>query len=730
MKSIRFVLLSIALVAAIGLSACSVSLPSPAAVFGRALPGRIAALQPQAVAAKPAAKPAAPAPVASTASQLVIGDLQATLEQIYETSSPSVVSIQVVQQPAQALQGLPEMPQLPDMPNIPGLPGMPNVPQGRQAEALGSGFIWDDQGNIVTNHHVVDGAEKVTVTFADGATVAATVVGYDADSDLAVVKVDGKLPEIQPIKVADSAGARVGQFVVAIGNPFGLDTTMTFGIISALGRSISSGGGALGTTPSYSIPDIIQTDAPVNPGNSGGVLLDLNGNLIGVPSQIESPVRASAGVGFAIPSAIVKQVVPALIKDGKFVHPWIGISGGTLNPELAKAMDLPETQRGVLVNQVTAKSPAEKAGLVASSKSVQISGQDVNVGGDVITAIDDQPVKRFEDLTSFLARNGTVGKTVKLTVLRDGKETTVDLTLAARPAAQAAQPSTPAQPRNRQGQPTPEAQPTPKAQPAPKAKPSAAGAYLGVTGLTLDDQLIKAMNLDAGQPGVLVQDVSSGSPADKAGLMASTTDSDVTVDGQAAKIGGDIITKVNDKDIVTFAQLASTIRGMKPGAKVDLTVIRDGQETTVSLTLEARPAAQAAQPGNRQEQPTPQAQPSATGAYLGVTGLTLDDQLIKAMNLDAGQQGVLVEDVSSGSPADKAGLMASTTDSDVTIDGQAVKIGGDIITKVGQKDIVTFAQLASTIRGMKPGAKVDLTVLRDGQETVVNVTLGARPASQ
>ena len=193
----------------------------------------------------------------------------------------------------------------------------------------------------------------------------------------------------------------------------------------------------LSQAPSYTIPDIIQTDAPVNPGNSGGVLLDLDGNLVGVPSAIESPVRGSAGVGFAIPSAIVKQVVPELIKNGKFVHPWIGISGGTLSPAVAKEMGLPETQRGALVPNVTAGGPAEKAGLIGSTKPATIDGQDIKVGGDVITAIDGQPVKRFEDLVTFLARNGKVGQTVKLTILRDGKEMTVSLTLAARPGAKA-----------------------------------------------------------------------------------------------------------------------------------------------------------------------------------------------------------------------------------------------------------------------------------------------------
>ena len=180
---------------------------------------------------------------------------------------------------------------------------------------------------------------------------------------------------------------------------------------------------------SYTIPDIIQTDAPVNPGNSGGVLVDLDGNLVGVPSAIESPVRGSAGVGFAIPSAIVKQVVPELIKNGKFDHPWIGISGGTLSPAVAKEMGLPETQRGALSRRGDCRRPCGEGRSGWQHQSATIDGQEIKVGGDVIAAIDGQPVKRFEDFVTFLARNGKVGQTVKLTILRDGKEMTISLTL-------------------------------------------------------------------------------------------------------------------------------------------------------------------------------------------------------------------------------------------------------------------------------------------------------------
>jgi serine protease Do len=420
----------------------------------------------------------------------------------------------------------------------------------------------------------------------------------DPESDLAVIKVDSKAVKLQPIGVGDSSNVKVGQFVLAIGNPFGLEGSMSFGIVSALGRSLPANGESslLSQAPSYTIPDIIQTDAPVNPGNSGGVLLDLDGNLVGVPSAIESPVRGSAGVGFAIPSAIVKQVVPELIKNGKFVHPWIGISGGTLSPAVAKEMGLPETQRGALVAAVTAGGPAEKAGLVGSTESATIDGQDIKVGGDVITAIDGQPVKRFEDLVTFLARNGKVGQTVKLTILRDGKEMTISLTLAARPGAQANQENTqPRGNRGNQGQPQqgqPQATPQPRATPPSRGNQGAApqtaqGAWLGVAGIDMTADLAEAMELDADQTGALIQQVVPNSPAAKANLKAGTEDFDLN--GQTVKVGGDVVVMANGKNVETMQDLVKIVQGMKSGDKLNLTVLRDGKEVKVTATLATRP---------------------------------------------------------------------------------------------------------------------------------------------
>jgi 2-alkenal reductase len=336
----------------------------------------------------------------------LLDEIEASLESIYSQVNPSVVNIQVL------------------------LPATITSPAGG---ALGSGFVWDSQGNIVTNNHVVDGASRITVTFHDGTTVEASLVGKDADSDLAVIKVDTDGLQLQPVTMADSKQLKVGQLAIAIGNPFGLQGTMTVGYISGLGRLLPVNENAEG--PSYSIPDIIQTDAAINPGNSGGVLLDDSGKVIGVTSSIISTSGTSAGVGFAIPSAIVQQIVPTLIKTGHYEHPYIGISVVSLNPDIAKAMDLPANQRGALVVTVAEGSPAENAGLKASQTEATINDQQVPLGGDVIIVYNDQTIKSSDDLITILARTGSVGQIVTLTVLREGKQIQVQVTLGVRPSS-------------------------------------------------------------------------------------------------------------------------------------------------------------------------------------------------------------------------------------------------------------------------------------------------------
>jgi len=280
---------------------------------------------------------------------------------------------------------------------------------------------------------VVNGASRITVTFYDGTEVEASVVGTDADSDLAVIKLNNSGAPLQPVAMADSTQLKVGQMAIAIGNPFGLQGTMTVGFVSGLGRLLPANESTIG--PSYSIPDVIQTDAPINPGNSGGVLLDDTGRVIGVPSSIATTTGASAGVGFAIPSAIVNQVVPELIKTGHYAHPYLGIQISSMIPDVAKAMNLPADQRGALVGGVTAGGPADKAGIKASQTPVTVNGQPFSVGGDVIIAYNGQAVKSSDDLITFLARSGVVGQKVTLTVLRGGNHVEVPVTLGARPSS-------------------------------------------------------------------------------------------------------------------------------------------------------------------------------------------------------------------------------------------------------------------------------------------------------
>ena len=347
---------------------------------------------------------------------------ETALENVYETVSPQVVNIQVMM-PASAS----------DFQNIPGFNDTPQPQIPQFSSALGSGFIWDTKGNIVTNNHVVDGATKIQVTFSDGTTVPATVVGTDPYSDLAVIKVDVSSDLLEPVTMADSTQVKVGEIAIAIGNPFGFEGSMTVGNVSGLGRNLPSSQVDQNSGATYSIPDIIQTDASVNPGNSGGVLVNDQGEVIGVPSAIESASGSSSGIGFAIPAEIVVKVVPSLISTGKYDHPYLGISGNNMTPDIAQAMDLPTNTRGALVQQLSPGGPSDKAGLQPSTTSVTINGVEGTVGGDVITAIEGQPVKNMADIIAYLAIHTQVGQTVNLTVLRDGQTQTVEVTLGSRP---------------------------------------------------------------------------------------------------------------------------------------------------------------------------------------------------------------------------------------------------------------------------------------------------------
>ena len=295
--------------------------------------------------------------------------------------------------------------------------------------STGSGFVWDAEGHIVTNNHVVEGAEQVQVTFEDGAVAVAEVVGTDVDSDLAALRINPEGYRLAPVVRASLDDVHVGMRVVAIGNPFGLEGTLTSGIVSAIGRSIPARGG-------FSIPDSIQTDAAINPGNSGGPLLNERGELIGVNAQIRSDVRSNSGVGFAIPVNIVERVVPALIRSGKYAHSYMGVSGGTLSPICADALGVPKTLRGALVIDVLPQTPAASAGLRGGTEAAETEYPSIcpdRAGGDVIVAIEGEPVTKFDDVLSYLQRNTSPGDTVSLSIWRNGQTEEVELTLAPRP---------------------------------------------------------------------------------------------------------------------------------------------------------------------------------------------------------------------------------------------------------------------------------------------------------
>ncbi|MRS04965.1 trypsin-like serine protease, partial [bacterium] len=320
---------------------------------------------------------------------------------------------------------------------IPGFPQFQN-PQNTPSQVEGSGFVYDTKGHIVTNNHVIENAANIVVTFSDGSQAAATVVGADPGADLAVIQLAGDFSQLKPLTLADYSTVQVGQIALAIGNPFGLQGSLSAGIVSGLGRMLQTNDQTQTqstTTQSFSIPDMIQTDTAINPGNSGGPLLNASGEVIGVNTAIATTSGTNSGVGYAIPSLIVKQIADLLIKNGKVDHAWLGISGQDLSSSLATAMKLDANQRGILINEVVQGGPAATAGLQGSSTTVTLYGIDVQVGGDVITAIDKVQVKTFDDLLSYVFLNTQSGQKVELSIIRDGKPMTVTLTLQSRPTS-------------------------------------------------------------------------------------------------------------------------------------------------------------------------------------------------------------------------------------------------------------------------------------------------------
>lgn len=292
----------------------------------------------------------------------------------------------------------------------------------------GSGFLYDETGHIVTNAHVVQEAQSVEVTFSDGTIREAEVVGTDLNSDLAVVQVADLPQAISPLPLASMDSLAVGQTVVAIGNPFGLDGTLTRGVISALGRSIPA------LTP-FTIPQSIQTDAAINPGNSGGPLLNMRGEVIGVNDQIRTDGvnNSNLGVGFAIPVSIVRLIVPDLIQNGEHDWAWLGVRGTSLTPPMVEAMELP-VEKAAYIASVLSGGPADEAGLEGEDGTRTIDKRLVSVGGDVVTAINGQPVNSFDDLLIYIALEAEPGEPVVLTIWRDGEFIDVTVTLEERPA--------------------------------------------------------------------------------------------------------------------------------------------------------------------------------------------------------------------------------------------------------------------------------------------------------
>ena len=292
--------------------------------------------------------------------------------------------------------------------------------------SLGSGFVYDNLGHIITNAHVVNGANKTTVTFLDGSQYSAEIIGEDRFTDIAVIKVSEKPRLLHPLQIGDSSLLQVGEQVAAIGNPFGLSGSMTSGIVSQMGRLIAS------PDTAFSIPDVIQTDAAINPGNSGGPLLNMKGQVIGINTAILSGTGEFAGVGFAIPSNTVSKIVPALIEDGKYHHPWIGITGQDIDPDLAQALFLKQA-KGFMIITVVDGSPADKAGLKGVKMTVEVGGKEYPVDGDIIISVDGKEVRKISDILIHLQREKSVGDEMVLGVLRDGEFLHITLELVERP---------------------------------------------------------------------------------------------------------------------------------------------------------------------------------------------------------------------------------------------------------------------------------------------------------
>jgi serine protease Do len=496
---------------------------------------------------------------------------------------------------------------------------------------IGSGFVYNNDGLIITNYHVIapsiPSAEvlaqeetgnvvDINVAFEDGTIYPATLVGADRFSDIAVIDIpDDAKNKLVPLPIGNSSELRVGQQVVAIGNPFGLSGSMTEGIVSGLGRLIPSSEDEQQLPPlpdgipipppgepsipglppqdqlppslpptvpddltqtqrrgSFSIPDIIQTDAPINPGNSGGPLLDLRGEVIGMNTAIFSSTGESAGVGFAIPSNTLQKVIPSLISSGVYQHPWLGISGTDVTPEIAEALGFNES-RGFLVTDITSESPADKAGIRGGYKIDNINGREIALGGDIVVAIDNNTVRKIDDILSYLEREKNVGDNVQLTVLRNGSiQETLPTTLAARPGSTAQLDLSSQREQQQQQQ--------------KQGKP----AWLGISGTAVTPEIAQAMGLTPDTKGTLVIEVVAGGPADKAGIRGGYKIDNIN--GREIALGGDIIVGIDNRTVTTLENILTYISNEKQaGDTVQLSILRDGTSSQANVTLGEIPQA-------------------------------------------------------------------------------------------------------------------------------------------
>jgi len=289
---------------------------------------------------------------------------------------------------------------------------------------VGSGFVYDDIGHIITNDHVIYDAKKITVTFVDGEAFLAEIIGNDPYTDIAVIRINSTTTMLNPLSIGNSNNLKVGEQVATIGNPFGLSGSMTSGIVSQIGRLLPQESG-------YSIPDVIQTDAAINPGNSGGPLLNMDAKVVGINTAIQSASGEFAGIGFAVPSATIKKIVPVLIETGEFKHPWIGIQGHDVDPELAKVREL-DSSKGFLIMAVIEGSPADLGGLLGVTETVEIDDREYPIDGDIIISVDGIEVRKISDILVHLQRNKVIGDSMELEVLRNGEILDITITLEER----------------------------------------------------------------------------------------------------------------------------------------------------------------------------------------------------------------------------------------------------------------------------------------------------------